>query len=139
MSDISTAFAWHQDIGYSVFQGGAARHKPYVTCWIALDDMSSKNGTISIFPFERAPSSELIEHHWEHEVNAMVGYDGDDPGDLLEVSTGTLVAFSSFLLHKSGANTTNRPRRSYFIAFTPELFTYANTAKGVYSSGEKVL
>ncbi len=139
MSDKATSFSWHQDSGYSVFQGGAARHKPYVTCWIALDDMSTANGTISILPFSRAPSRDLMEHTWEPSLNAMVGYRGDDPGDPVEVPAGTLVAFSSFLLHKSGANTTGKPRRSYFIAFTPTLFTHADESKGVYSSGEPLL
>src|SRR5690606_23194315 len=45
MSDTDTSFAWHQDSGYSVYSGGAAPHEPYLTCWIALDDMSEANGT----------------------------------------------------------------------------------------------
>lgn len=139
MMDTATSFAWHQDSGYSVFQGGAARHEPYVTCWIALDDMSEANGTISVLPFSRAPSRDLLEHSWEPSVNAMVGYRGDDPGDLVQVPAGTLVAFSSFLLHRSGANTTVKPRRSYFVAFTPTLFTHGDASKGVYSSGEPLL
>lgn len=139
MMDTQTSFAWHQDSGYSVYNGGAAPHKPYVTTWIALDDMSKANGTISVLPFSRAPSRDLIEHTWDQSVNAMVGYSGDDPGDLVEVPAGTLVAFSSFLLHKSGANTTDRPRRSYFVAFTPTLFTHADESKGVYSAAEPLL
>lgn len=139
MTDTATSFAWHQDSGYSVYQGGSARHTPYVTFWIALDDMSNANGTISVLPFSRSPSRGLIEHTWEAEHNAMVGYRGDDPGEIVEVKAGTLVAFSSCLLHKSGANTTDKPRRSYFIAFTPELFTYNDPSKGVYSSGEALM
>jgi ectoine hydroxylase-related dioxygenase (phytanoyl-CoA dioxygenase family) len=139
MMDTNTNFAWHQDSGYSVYQGGAALHKPYLTCWIALDDMSKANGTISVLPFSRSPSRNLIEHKWDQDSNAMVGYYGNDPGDLVEVNAGTLVAFSSFLLHKSGANLTNRPRRSYFIAFTPDLFTYADDPNKLYNSGEPFL
>jgi Protein involved in biosynthesis of mitomycin antibiotics/polyketide fumonisin len=139
MMDTETSFAWHQDSGYSVYQGGAAIHKPYITCWIALDDMSVANGTISILPFSRAGSRDLVQHVWVEEQNAMVGYQGEDPGDPVEVSAGTLVAFSSFLFHKSGANTTDRPRRSYFIAYTPELFTYADQSKGVYSSADPLI
>lgn len=139
MTDTATSFAWHQDSGYSVYQGGAEKHKPYITFWIALDDMSYENGTISVLPFHRSPSRGLIEHIWKKELNSMVGYEGEDEGDLVNVKAGTLVIFSSFLLHKSGANTTNKPRRSYFIAFTPELFKYADNAKGVYSSGEPLL
>ena len=140
MMDRATSFAWHQDSGYSVYSGGAARHEPYVTCWLALDDMSAANGTISVLPFPRhEPSRELLEHTWSQEVNAYVGYEGGDEGDLVEVPAGTLVAFSSRLLHKSGANTTARPRRSYFVAFTPTLFLHGDASKGVYSQGEPVI
>ena len=139
MTDSNTNFAWHQDSGYSVYQGGAQEHTPYLTCWIALDDMSEKNGTISVLPFSRSPSRQLIKHTWDDDLSAMVGYNGEDDGDLVEVPAGTLVAFSSFLLHKSGANSTDRPRRSYFIAFTPELFMHSDESKGVYSSGEPVI
>ena len=140
MMDKMTSFAWHQDSGYSIYNGGATPHEPYLTCWIALDDMSEDNGTISILPFSRyAPARELLKHKWIDEVNAMVGYSGDDPGDLIEVSAGTLVAFSSRLLHKSGANTTLRPRRSYFIAFTPTLFLHQDETKGIYSQGSPLI
>lgn len=140
MMDKDTSFSWHQDSGYSVHKGGAARHEPYVSCWIALDDMSEANGTISIIPFSRyASSRDILEHKWSDEAHAMVGYDGDDPGDLVEVSAGTLVAFSSRLLHRSGANTTPRARRSYFVAFTPTLFTHQDRAKGIYSQGTPMI
>lgn len=138
MKDKQTSFAWHQDSGYST-QGGAAFHRAYLTCWIALDNMSSANGTISVLPYSRSPSRHLIEHAWDSELNAMVGYQGNDPGDLIEVPAGTLVAFSSFLLHRSGANLSDNPRRSYFIAFTPELLHHSDLLKGVYSSGETFL
>ncbi len=139
-SDEGTSFAWHQDSGYSVYNGGTEKHDPFVTFWIALDDMSFENGTISVLPFSREPSSrELLEHTWDDNLSAMVGYRGEDAGDLVEVSAGSLVAFSSRLLHKSGANKTNRPRRSYFIAFTPELFYHTNRSKGIYNSGEPLL
>jgi len=139
MNDDNTSFAWHQDSGYSVYNGGASAHSPYLTCWIALDDMHESNGTISLLPFRRAPSTGLIEHCWDSKMNAMVGYQGNDPGETVEVPAGTLVGFSSFLLHKSGANITQNPRRSYFIAFTPELFSYRDKAKGIYNSGEPLI
>jgi ectoine hydroxylase-related dioxygenase (phytanoyl-CoA dioxygenase family) len=81
----------------------------------------------------------LIEHKWDSDANAMVGYKGPDEGDFVKVKAGSLVAFSSFLLHKSGANITDRPRRSFFMAFTPELFTYADNPEKIYSSGEPLI
>ena len=43
------SFAWHQDSGYVAFP-----HRPYVTCWVALDDMSEANGTVSILPYRQS-------------------------------------------------------------------------------------
>lgn len=134
LRDEGSSFAWHQDSGYTVFEGGAERHAPYLTCWLALDDMSEANGTIWILPFSRAGTRDLVEHWWSDEANAMVGYGGTDTGDPVCVPAGTIVAFSSFTLHRSGSNSTDYPRRSYFMAFTPALFPYAERSKGeVYS------
>ena len=34
-------FSWHQDSGYV----GHPNHKPYLTCWVTLDDVNEENGT----------------------------------------------------------------------------------------------
>lgn len=134
LRDERSSFAWHQDSGYTVYEGGAEKHAPYLTCWLALDDMSEENGTISLLPYSRAGTRELMEHRWSDEANAMIGYEGDDPGDPVVVPVGTIVAFSSVTLHRSGCNSTDRPRRSYFMAYTPALFPHADRSKGdVYS------
>ena len=41
-------FAWHQDSGYVVGNGGPADHQPYLTCWCTLDDTTVANGTVRI-------------------------------------------------------------------------------------------
>ena len=46
----TSTFPWHQDSGYNVYRGGAERHPPYVTLWLALDDVNHANGTISLLP-----------------------------------------------------------------------------------------
>ena len=33
-------FAWHQDSGYVNFRDPGNAHRPYLTCWCALDDMT---------------------------------------------------------------------------------------------------
>ena len=45
-------FAWHQDSGYLIDQP----HKPYVSLWCALDDMTEDNGALSVLPFSRIGS-----------------------------------------------------------------------------------
>ena len=47
----TSTFPWHQDSGYNVYRGGAERHLPYVTLWLALDDVGHSNGTISLLPW----------------------------------------------------------------------------------------
>jgi ectoine hydroxylase-related dioxygenase (phytanoyl-CoA dioxygenase family) len=82
--------------------------------------MSEENGTISVLPFSRAGTHEVIDHVRDPELNDLVGYFGDDPGDLVIVPAGSIAVFSSALLHRSGANRTSRPRRSYVVQYSPE-------------------
>ena len=72
-------FGWHQDSGFIPY-----RHSPYLTCWIALDDVSEANGTVYLLPYARAGTREVVQHVRDEETNDMIGYFGDDrrrPGD----------------------------------------------------------
>ena len=60
-------FAWHQDSGYVKWYEPSADHKPYVTCWCTLDDVSEANGTVYILPHSRAGTKDkIIDHFNEH-------------------------------------------------------------------------
>ena len=108
-------FAWHQDGGYVGYP-----HRAYLSCWVALDDMSEANGTISVLPYGRAGGSTIRAHSKEGGTNDMVGYHGTDPGDLVEVPAGSVVVFSSQTFHRSGANTLPSLRRAYLCQYTAE-------------------
>lgn len=116
-ADKDTRFGWHQDSGYI-----GHYHKPYLSCWCALDDMSEANGTISVLPYARAgmQPDDLFEHTQEAGTNDMVGYHGDDPGILVSVPAGSIVVFSSRTFHRSGANKTDKMRRSYLAQYSTE-------------------
>lgn len=116
-ADRDTRFGWHQDSGYI-----GHYHKPYLSCWCALDDMSEANGTISVLPYERAgmQPDDLFEHIKEEGTNDMVGYHGTDPGIPVIVPAGSIVAFSSRTFHRSGANRTDKMRRSYLAQYSTE-------------------
>jgi len=119
-------FSWHQDSGYVKKGDPATTHQPYLTCWCALDDMSEENGTVYILPHSRAGTKEKIfDHGREDGTNDLIGYTGDDPGDPVEVPAGSIVAFSSYLFHRSGSNSTDRMRRVYLGQYssTPILST----------------
>jgi ectoine hydroxylase-related dioxygenase (phytanoyl-CoA dioxygenase family) len=108
-------FGWHQDSGFI-----GHPHTPYLTCWIALDDVSEENGTVHVLPYERAGTRDVVEHVRDDRTNDMVGYFGDDPGDPLNVPAGSIACFSSTLFHRSGPNTTDHVRRVYVAQYSAQ-------------------
>jgi ectoine hydroxylase-related dioxygenase (phytanoyl-CoA dioxygenase family) len=108
-------FSWHQDSGFVEYE-----HRPYLTCWIALDDVTEANGTVYLLPYSRAGTRDVVEHVRDEETNDLVGYSGDDPGDPVIVRAGSIACFSSTVFHRSGPNTTDRMRRVYLAQYTAE-------------------
>ena len=112
-------FSWHQDSGYVKWYDPTTNHKPYVTCWCTLDAVNEENGTVYLLPHSRAGTrGKIIDHHKEEGTNDLIGYTGPDPGDPLIVPAGSIVAFDSFVFHRSGPNRTNRMRRVYLPQYS---------------------
>jgi ectoine hydroxylase-related dioxygenase (phytanoyl-CoA dioxygenase family) len=114
-AETGMTFSWHQDSGFIEYP-----HRPYLTCWIALDDMAEANGTAYVLPYARAGTRDVVPHVRDEASNDLVGYFGDDPGDPVIVPAGSIVCFSSTLLHRTGANTTDRMRRVYVAQYSAE-------------------
>jgi ectoine hydroxylase-related dioxygenase (phytanoyl-CoA dioxygenase family) len=110
-------FAWHQDSGYI-----GHPHRPYLTCWCALDDVDEANGTVSILPHSRSGvrTTGVVPHLDGGEGDGKVGYHGDDPGIPVVLPAGSIAVFSSTTFHCSGSNTTSRPRRAYVVQYSAE-------------------
>jgi ectoine hydroxylase-related dioxygenase (phytanoyl-CoA dioxygenase family) len=108
-------FSWHQDSGYLGFS-----HRPYVTIWAAVDDMSEENGTAYVLPISKCGIRTLVEHVRDEETGDKVGYFGDQKGVPAIVPAGSLVVFSSLTFHRSGANHTNKMRRAYVTQYSAE-------------------
>ena len=111
-------FSWHQDSGYS--QKRVGDHPEILTFWCPLDDVDEENGTIYVLPMQRFGEKRVIEHVKMEGTNDMVGYFGDDPGEPIIAPAGSLVVFSSLTFHRSGANTSGRPRRIFTPQYTAE-------------------
>jgi len=109
------AFSWHQDSGYVGFP-----HRPYVTCWCAVDDMTVENGTAWIMPFSTIGIRTCVEHVRDPTTGDKAGYFGREPGVAAVVPAGSVVVFSSLTFHRSGPNRTNRMRRAYVTQYSPE-------------------
>jgi ectoine hydroxylase-related dioxygenase (phytanoyl-CoA dioxygenase family) len=108
-------FGWHQDSGFIDYP-----HAPYLTCWIALDDVGEANGTVYLLPYDRAGVRDVVAHTRDAESNDMIGYFGDDPGNPVVVTAGSIACFSSTVFHRSGTNTTDHVRRVYVAQYSAE-------------------
>lgn len=110
-------FSWHQDSGYV---SADTPHEPYLTCWCPLDDVSEANGTAAILPWSRLGIKTRVEHIKDPEINDLVGYFGDDPGDPVVCPAGSLALFSSVTFHRSGFNRSDALRRVYLIQYSDQ-------------------
>lgn len=108
-------FAWHQDSGYVGFD-----HRPYLSVWIALDDVTLENGPVYMLDRDLETQDHIEEHVWDAEAKERVGYQGKEPGIAALVPAGGIVVFSSLTLHRSSANTTAAPRRAYLAQYSAE-------------------
>jgi hypothetical protein len=111
-------FAWHQDSGYVVGNGGPPDHAPYLTCWCPLDDSTEENGTVRLIPGSHRGG--IVPHDRQSGTNDLVGAPAATEGVIVEARAGDVVAFSSLMLHATGANRSDRPRRVYLAQYTPE-------------------
>lgn len=114
-ADPDTTFAWHQDSGY-VHENGPA----YLTCWIALDDVTEENGSVYLLPYSRSGIRSYVKH-MKIDTGDEVCYFGSDPGLPVIVPAGSIVCFSSMVIHRSGANLTDRMRRVYLLQYSDQV------------------
>lgn len=133
-AELGMKFSWHQDSGYI----GSPDHKPYLTCWCALDDMTEENGTVHVMPFSRIGIRSWVNHISDKGSNDRVGYFGDDPGVSVIVPAGSIAVFTSLNFHCSGANTTSRMRRSFLAQYSAEPLLTSDGAK-LYGNAEPFL
>jgi ectoine hydroxylase-related dioxygenase (phytanoyl-CoA dioxygenase family) len=105
-----TELPWHQDNGYTPLLP-----EEYVTCWLALDDADLDNGCLWVIPGSHHGGT--VRHH-NGGGPFRVGHDGAaEDGVPVPVPRGSVLVFSSLLMHRSGPNTTDRQRRAWIIQF----------------------
>lgn len=114
-ADKGMTFSWHQDSGYLDFE-----HKPYLSCWCPLDDVTEENGTVYLLPYKDAGTKNRIEHELQEGTNDKVGYFGDNPGIPAILKAGDIALFSSTCFHRSGSNHTNKSRRVLLLQYSAE-------------------
>ncbi|MBV7326732.1 phytanoyl-CoA dioxygenase family protein [Chloroflexi bacterium TSY] len=122
--------SWHQDSGYV-----HPDHKPYLSCWIPLDDVTEENGTVYLLPFSRTGIRTWVKHERDPVKGEGVGYFGNDPGILVEVPAGSVVCMSSVVFHASGPNKTDQLRRVYLVQYSSEVITQAD-GNGLFNQAD---
>lgn len=115
-----TVLPWHQDNGYA-----PTIPEQYVTCWLALDDAGPDNGGMWVLPGSHRDGTR--PHHAVQGSPFRAGYDGADAGTSVEVTKGSVLVFSSLVMHRSGPNTTDRPRRAWILQYCPADAIHART------------
>ena len=103
---------WHQDNGYT-----RGNMPAYLTCWLALDASSSRNGGLEVLPGSHTWGS--LPHTMEgaHAVLDESALPQRD-GVALDAEAGDLLVFSSLLVHQTrGNHTRDQPRRAWVIQY----------------------
>ncbi len=117
-------FPWHQDDAYT-----PVIPSPYLTLWLAVNDANEENGCISVLPGSYRNG---LRFHEQSPIG-LVGYSNEDPdqGVLVPVQCGSIAAFWSLTLHKSGANRSKGMRKAFVIQ-------YCVAGTQLASTGEKI-
>jgi phytanoyl-CoA dioxygenase PhyH len=99
---------WHQDSGYARVAG------EFLTCFLALDDVSVDNGCLWIVSASHLDG--LVPHVPDGYLRTLA-VPPDHPGQPVPLTRGSVVVFSSLALHRSGANHTGGTRPAWMVQF----------------------
>ncbi|KAL6058898.1 putative PhytanoylCoA dioxygenase domain containing 1 (Predicted) [Balamuthia mandrillaris] len=146
----ASRFAYHQDRRYLDDSGEGAEtlhttERPYISAWIAMDDMDEENGCLYILPYPPPPPPSLPtnrhlcftspEEYMRHHRKMAARYpdekelrrqeaDEIESGEEIEgehaliLPQGSLVLLSSMVWHRSGPNHSSQQRRAYMPQFS---------------------
>lgn len=122
------SFPWHQDGQY-----GPTKPDHYITCWIALDNATQQNGCVWALPGSHRSgrvTHKSIKETDEFYPGLMAQQIDEETQVPLEMSAGQIAIFHSNMIHRSGPNRTDKPRRSYICAYHHPDLIYT-TKKGM--------
>jgi len=130
-------FPWHQDDGYT-----AVDPSPYLTLWLAINDVTIENGCIWFLPGSHKQG--VVPHEDTPIGKACYSLDAPDQGVPAPLGSGSLAVFWSRTMHKSGLNVSDGMRKAFVIQYShaglrfvqnseliPGLTPVARSGKGV--------
>ncbi|MGB0582111.1 MAG: phytanoyl-CoA dioxygenase family protein [Limisphaerales bacterium] len=104
---------WHQDSAYFCIEP-----MNLVTCWTALDDVTVANGGMWVIPGSHQKG--LVEHaRWQlgDREDKQVELPDNISQQAIEMPAGSCSFHHSLLLHRSGPNRTDQPRRGLAVHY----------------------
>lgn len=110
-ADRGTVLPWHQDIGI----GWGIDTNPIVTIWTALDEATVANGCMQLIPGSHRYGI-LNDHHFLP-PEQQARYARSEDSLFLEAEAGEAILLHNYLLHRSGVNTTDHPRRAFSTCY----------------------
>jgi len=100
-------FPWHQDNGYNGLKDG------HFQLWVSLSDMTPENGGLWL---QRGSHRLGVRPH--HVVGNHLVCPGDpETAVFVPASPGDVVVFSSFMLHRTAPNVTEKGRLAYVVEY----------------------
>lgn len=104
-----TEIPWHQDNGF-----GRLEPPRDLTVWITLDDCDESNGCLWVLPGSHRLG--LLTHHQKF---GLMAADTETQGEgvALPLKAGDGVIFGGLLLHRSLANSTDKPRVAMYVRY----------------------
>jgi len=107
-----TSLPWHQDGG----EWWGLDRDPLVFVWIALDPATKGNGCVEVIPGSHKLGILSRRGHTlsKEDINK---YCDDDNVEALEVPSGHAVLCHNFLIHRSGVNSSETPRKAFSVNY----------------------
>ena len=103
-------FPWHQDNGYLFVE---PQH--YLTCWIALNDVTIENGCPQII--SGLHKNGTLSHYFVPTLGYECFENPPSTPIVAEIKAGGAVFFSSLTPHLTGPNSSNSVRKAYIVQY----------------------
>lgn len=119
-----TVLPYHQDVS----EQWNMTIPPVLTIWTALDEATQANGCVEIVPRSHRHGRIGSGHMLAPGEEARYAPSGSSR--FVELKPGESMAFHNALLHRSGVNRTDRPRRGFTVCLMDAATRHTKTGKG---------
>lgn len=125
-----TVLPWHQDIFAHLDRD------PVVTVWMAMDTATTQNGCVQVLPGSHTRLANENRNAFLTEEQAAALADEIKPLSL-ECPAGEAILLHNRLVHSSGVNHTNQPRRAFSVCYIDGYTVADNNAifSGIFGEG----